>query len=336
MSATILLVDTDPSNRTDWQTLLQHYGYKVVAASNGDSALHECQRIQPDLVLIGGPLADLTGFEVCRQLKSAPLTRYTPVVMVLPSAAPVDLLSQLADTREAREAGVDDFWGRPGSRWEALNRIQSLLQLKSYIDHQAESVVLSLARSLEAKDPGTEGHSERLVGYAAHFGEGLGLSEDDLEVLRIASLVHDIGKVAVPDSILAKPARLNRIELEVMRQHPIVGESICAPLKSFHDALPAIRHHHEHMDGSGYPDGLVGEQIPLTARIVQIVDIYDALTIDRPYRKAMPQERALAVIMSEAQRGWLDVSLVSEFIGICQTAEFLFPSGQFLHATCPV
>ena len=332
MSATILLVDSDSSNRMEWETLLKHYGYRVVAASSGDSAMRQCSRIQPDLVLIGGPLADLSGFEVCRQLKSAPFTRYTPVVMMLPSAAPVDLLSGLAHSREAREAGVDDFWGRPGSRWEALNRIQSILQLKSYIDHQAESVVLSLSRSLEAKDPGRDGHSERLVGYAVQLGESLGLPEDDLEILRVASLVHDIGKVAVPDSILCKPGKLNRIEQEVIRQHPVVGESICAPLKPFRDALPAIRHHHERMDGSGYPDGLAGEQIPLMARILQIADIYDALTIDRPYRKAMPQERALAVMMSEAHRGWLDLSLLSKFIRICQTMEPLFPRGQSLPA----
>jgi cyclic di-GMP phosphodiesterase len=329
MAATILLVDADSSNRTDWETLLQNYGYKVVAANNGNTALQECPRVQPDLVLMAGPLPGLTGFEVCRQLKSAPLTRYTPVVMMLPSASPSDL------TR-SKEAGVDDFWGRPGSRWEALNRIQSILQLKSYIDHQAESVVLSLARSLEAKDPGTEGHSERLVGYAIQLGMSLDLSEDDLEVLRIACLVHDIGKVAVPDSILFKPGRLMEEEMEIMRQHPIVGESICAPLKSFRDALPAIRHHHERMDGSGYPDGLVGEQIPLAARILHLVDIYDALTTNRPYRKAMAKESALAVMMSEAHRGWLSPSLLKRFTQICQTIPFPLPCERPWSETCPV
>lgn len=325
MGATILLVDADSANRTDWEALLENHGYKVAGASNGNAALEECSRIQPDLVLMAGSLPGQTAFEVCRQLKSGPQTRYTPVVMMLPTANP-------SDRAEARDAGVDDFWGRPGSRWEALNRVQSILQLKSYIDHQAESVVLSLARSLEAKDPGTEGHSERLVGYVIQFAKHLGLSEDDIEALRLASLVHDIGKVSVPDSVLFKPGRLTEDEMAIMRQHPIVGESICAPLKSFRKALPAIRHHHERMDGSGYPDGLIGDQIPFAASLLQIVDIYDALTTDRPYRKAMPQEWALAVMMSEAHRGWLDPSLVGKFMQIGCTFGLSWPGEQ---TVCP-
>jgi putative two-component system response regulator len=328
MAATILLVDGDSSNRTDWEALLQNHGYKVFSANNGTAALEECPRIQPDLVLMAGSLPGLSGFEVCRQLKSGPQTRYTPVVMMMPSA-------DSCEVAQGREAGVDDFWGRPASRWDALSRVQSILQLKSYIDNQAESVVLSLARSLEAKDPGTEGHSERLVVYVMQFAESLGMTEDDIGVLRLASLVHDIGKVAVPDSILFKPARLTEGEMAIMRQHPIVGESICAPLKSFREALPAIRHHHERIDGSGYPDGLVGQQIPLGARILQIVDIYDALTTDRPYRKAMPQEWALAVMMSEAHRGWLDRSLLSKFMRICNTFGFPLPGEQSLSASYP-
>jgi putative two-component system response regulator len=138
-------------------------------------------------------------------------------------------------------------------------------------------------------------------------------------------LVHDIGKVGVPDSILLKPGRLSESEMVVMRQHPVFGVSICAPLKAFRDALPIIRHHHEHMDGTGYPDGLIGDEIPLSARILQVADIYDALTTDRPYRRAMTQESALAVMKSEAHRGWLSESLLGKFIEICETVGFLPP-----------
>lgn len=323
MASTILLVNADASNRADWGTLLEHYGYKVAEARDGKAALEECSRLQPDLVLMGGPLPGLTQFQVCRELKSTPLTRHTPVVMMLPRGdAP-----EFAQMEEAKAAGVDDFWGRPGSKWEALNRIQSMLQLKLYIDQQAEAVVLALARSLEAKDPRTERHSERLVCYAQQLGESLGMSEEELRALRVASLVHDIGKVGVPDSILSKPGRLNRLEMEVMRQHPITGEKICAPLKAFREALPAIRHHHERMDGSGYPDGLEGEEIPLAARALQIADIYDALTTDRPYRRAMTPEWALEVMMSEAHRGWLDLSLVCRFSDLCHSPRFVAPCG---------
>ena len=336
MGATILLVDGDAGSRADWEALLGSHGYKVVATENGEAALEKCERLQPDLVLMGDPLPGISGFEVCRRLKSEPPLRSTPVVMMLPREHAGDIVDHMVQNREAREAGVDDFWGRPGSRWEALSRVQSILKLKSYIDQQAEAVVLSLARSLEAKDPGTEGHSERLANYARQLGESLGIGEDDLDALRIASLVHDIGKVAVPDSILRKPGRLNWTETEIVRQHPVVGESICAPLKSFREALPAIRHHHERMDGSGYPDGLAGNEIPLLARILQVADIYDALTTNRPYRKALSPEWALAVMISEARRGWLDDALVNQFTLIWQASAMPLESGEAPIDSCPV
>ncbi len=314
MPATILLVDADESNRTEWEALLQNYCYRVFVAESGKAALEECSRLQPDLVLIDGPLPDIQGFEVCRQLKSGPLTRLTPVVLMLPSASPEDIA-------RGQEAGVDDFWGRPGSRWEALSRVQSILRLKTYIDQQTELVIFSLARSIEAKDPLTEGHSERVLNYAVPLAESLDLSDDDLAVLRLASLVHDIGKVAVPDSVLFKPGQLSADEMAVMRQHPLVGETICAPLKSFRDALPVIRHHHERKDGSGYPDGLAGDRIPVVARILQIADIYDALTTDRPYRKALSPEWALAVLSSEANRGLIERSLVDQFPRVLHSAK---------------
>jgi putative two-component system response regulator len=159
---------------------------------------------------------------------------------------------------------------------------QSFLDVKAYIDKQAESVLLSLARSIEARDACTQGHCERLADLAAALGNNLRLPDELVQALRIAGIVHDIGKVAVPDAILSKPGKLTREEMEVMQTHPIVGEHICAPLKVFRDVLPIIRHHHERIDGSGYPDGLQGERIPLTARILQTADIYDALTANRP------------------------------------------------------
>ena len=310
MDATILLVNADPADCIDWRAILGNQGFKVRVAESGMAAVDQCPILQPDLVLIDTLLPDMSGFEVCRQLKADPRNRLTPVILLMSSL-------NGADPSCWKSAGADDFWGRPASRWEALSRIQSVLQLKSYIDAQAESVVLALARSLEAKHPLTEGHSERLVDYALMLGESIGLPQDDLAALRLGCQVHDIGKIAVPDSILFKPGPLTSEEMAIMREHPAIGEKICAPMKSFRGVLPIVRHHHERMDGSGYPDGLSGEDIPLTARILQVVDIYDALTTHRPYRRALSAESAFAVLAEEAKSGWLDETLVCRFLSNC-------------------
>jgi putative two-component system response regulator len=178
---------------------------------------------------------------------------------------------------------------------------------------RAESVLFALARSIESKDPYTEGHCERLAEYSARLGEALGLEAPQLIALRRAGLVHDIGKVAVPDAILLKPTRLTAAEKKVMQRHPVVGERICSPLKSFQLVLPIIRHHHEKMNGTGYPDKLKGEKIPLTARILQVVDVYDALTTSRPYKPALTVEEALSVMRKEVRKGWWDPNVFAEF-----------------------
>jgi len=227
----------------------------------------------------------------------------------------------LWDTQRGRDAGAMDIWANPTSHWELLGRIQTLLRLKKYMDEQARSAVFALARSVDSKQNLRNGHSERLVAYAEQLGESLGLGDKDLHELRIASWLHDIGKIDVPESILLKPGPLNAEERRIMQEHPITGEKICAPIKSLRRILPVIRHHHEKMDGSGYPDGLRGEAIPLKARILQIADIYDALTTNRPYRGALPPEEALQTLFSEAQNGWLDASVVLKFSQICRDGE---------------
>jgi len=189
------------------------------------------------------------------------------------------------------------------------------MRLKQFTDEleNAEIVLCSLARSIEAKDPYTEGHCDRLSKFSVALARQLGLPEEQRVALRRGGVVHDIGKVAVPEAILLKPGPLMHQERAIMETHVVVGERICAPLKSFRLVLPIIRHHHERMDGSGYPDGLTKQQIPLTARILQTVDVYDALTTDRPYRKAMSPKKAFEVIREEARRGWWDPALVDEF-----------------------
>jgi putative two-component system response regulator len=306
MTASILIVIANAENRENWKQLLVGQGYQTVTIATGERVPDLCAHLRPDLVLIDAGLPDVSGLEICRRLKDDPRNRLTPVILI-------EGLSGDPCVSTMRGAEADDVWGPRPTRWEALTRIQSLLQLKSYIDQQAEAVVLSLARTIEARDSYTRGHCERLATSAVQLGLKVGLSNEQIEALHVAGTVHDVGKVAVPDSVLLKAGPLSPQETTIMRRHPVEGERICSPLKSLRRVLPIIRHHHERMDGSGYPDGLRGDAIPLAARILQIVDIYDALTTDRPYREAFSTSQALATLYNEAERGWLDSELVRVF-----------------------
>jgi len=258
----------------------------------------------------------MDGFEVCRHIKATPETRLTPVVLITGLSATVDRIKGI-------NAGADDFLSKPIDFNELLARCRSLLRLKQITDEleNAESVLFSLAYSIEARDPYTRGHCERLAAMSARLGEKVGLPEEYIKALRRAGIVHDIGKVVVPDAILLKPGPLLEFETEVMRKHPIVGERICAPLRTFRLVLPIIRHHHERHDGSGYPDGLRGAEIPLTAAILQIADVYDALTTDRPYRAAISPEIALETMEKEAARGWWNRELFETFRAMVRSGD---------------
>jgi putative two-component system response regulator len=231
-----------------------------------------------------------------------------PIILVTASSAPENRMKGL-------EAGADDFLAKPVDRIELIARVRSLLRIKGYTDEleRAESVLFALARSIEGKDPYTEGHCERLSVYGEKLGRELGLPPEQIDALRTAGIVHDVGKVAVPDAILLKPAKLTPEEIEVMRKHPVVGEDICKTLKSFKLVLPIIRHHHERRDGTGYPDGLAGDDIPLTARVIQVVDVFDALTTERPYKPALSIEEALDIMQDEVNKGWWDPEIYSTF-----------------------
>lgn len=306
MNPTILLVDMASHDRENWKAFLTRHNYDVLTADNAESARLLCHCQHPDLVLLHDHSPHMRGPDLCRQLKQDPLNQLTPVVVVSPKPA-------LAELAEAREAGAAGFWSTPASLGEEIGHIESMLRLRSCVDEQAKSVILSVAQSVESCHSRTGGHSDRLARYAHRLGEHLGLSEDDLQELRLGCLLHDIGKLAVPDSILLKPGSLTAEEMEIVRQHPATGETICAPVKCLRPILPIIRHHHERMNGSGYPDGLRGEEIPLKARILQVADVFDALTSNRAYRKALPSAQALQILRQEATYGWLDASLVWKF-----------------------
>jgi putative two-component system response regulator len=306
--ATILVADDDELNRELLTEILLGEGYSVVCAANGDQALDAIDRSLADLALLDVMMPGMTGFEVCSTVKSRPETRFIPVVLVTG-------LSHVDERIQGITCGADDFLSKPVNKQELLARTRSLLRLKEFTDEldNAETVLFSLALSIEAKDPYTRGHCDRLSEYSDAMAVRLGLPQDQRVALRRAGVVHDIGKIGVPEHVLLKKGPLTAEEWAIMKQHPVVGERICSPLKSFRLVLPIIRHHHEKLDGSGYPDGLKGDDIPLTARILQITDVFDALTTDRPYRAALSAEVALQMMREEARRGWWDVSLLEEF-----------------------
>jgi putative two-component system response regulator len=308
MSGTILVVDDQPCDRTLLEEVLQAQGFQVETAPDGQEALEKFPRVQPDLVLLDAMMPNLNGYEVCRRLKTDPKTRLTPIVLVTSK-------TETSDRVRGLEVGADDILGKPVDRGELLARVRSLLNLKAYTDEleRAESVLFALALSIEAKDPYTEGHCDRLARMSVELGRRASLNEEQLVALYRGGIVHDIGKIAVPDAILLKPARLTPQEMRVIREHPVVGERICAPLKSFKLVLPIIRHHHEKLDGSGYPDGLRGDAIPITARVLQIVDVFDALTTERPYKFSMSIPEALEVMREEVRRGWWDPEVFAVF-----------------------
>ena len=308
LTGTILVADDQAANRELLDELLTTQGFRVVTVPDGAAAVEELTRTQVDLVLLDVMMPHLNGFEVCQKIKSNPETYLIPIVLVT-------ALSDKKDRIEGIKAGADDFLTRPVDRVELLARVGSLLKLKHRTDEleRAEAVLFTLAESIEGKDPYTHGHCERLSDYSARLGEHLGLAQDQIVALRRAGMVHDVGKVAVPDAILLKPGKLSEQEWKLMREHPVVGERICAPLKSFRLVLPIIRHHHEKLDGSGYPDGLRGDAIPITARILQIVDVYDALTTERPYKRAFAITDALQTMKEEVAKGWWDPHIFEQF-----------------------
>jgi putative two-component system response regulator len=304
-SACVLVADDNEDQRELIAEWLQQLGHRVLQASDGDIALELLKDNEVDLALLDVMMPIRTGLSTCEAIKSDARTCLLPVVLVT-------TLQDVDDRILGIEAGADDFITKPVSKDELLAHVRSLLRIKFVTDEleSAETVIFSLALAIEAKDPYTEGHCQRLSKYSEALGKKLGLADDQLLALRRAGIVHDIGKVTVPDSILMKPGPLTPEERKVMESHTVTGEKICLPLKSFRLVTPIVRWHHEKLNGTGYPDGLKGDQIPLTARILTTVDLYDAMTTDRSYRKAMSIEDAFAQIRKEVDKGWWDAALV--------------------------
>jgi putative two-component system response regulator len=317
----VLIVDDSPAIAELLAQALRFEGYQVAIAEDGLAALAQVAAHRPDLILLDLDLPGLTGDAVCRQLKADPATRLIPVVMVTAQGA---MQSRL----DACNYGADDFLAKPFHLIEVTTRCRSLLRIKRLIEERdsAEAVVFALARAVEAKSPYTHGHSERVMHYALVLADTVGVGAAERELLGKGALLHDIGKISIPDAILDKPGRLTPAEFEVIKDHTVQGAHIVEPLISMREAVPLIRWHHERLDGGGYPDGLAGDAIPPLVRILSVADVYDSLSSDRPYRGPIPHGQCLQMLRDNALSGGLDPELVAAFCTVVVPLQA--PSGQ--------
>ena len=319
--ATILLVDGIDINRQLVRGILKAAAYRIIEARDAGHAMGILARERVDLIiadLIMPEQSSMNGLEFCRALKANRRTRLIPI-LILTSVRGIENEIAMLDS------GADEFLIKPLQPTVMRSRVRSMLRGKRTIDslEEAETILFALAQAVEYRDKATGNHCQRLASLGVALGAALGLPEDDLIAIYRGGFLHDIGKIAVPDSILFKPGKLDDGEWAVMRLHPAKGEEICRPMRTLMPVLPIIRSHHERWDGGGYPDGLAGESIPLTARILQLVDIYDALTSQRSYKSALSPEASLELIRDEASRGWRDPELVSVFSEMLRQPEFI-------------
>ncbi|TMC75817.1 MAG: response regulator [Chloroflexi bacterium] len=306
----VLVVDDVSANRELLEGYLYDLGYDVRQARDGQEALEKIDTEEPDLVLLDVDMPRMDGLTLCARVKADPVRRLIPVVLITASHDRATRLKGLA-------AGADDFLTKPFDAKELLIRTQVLLReraLNKRLD-AAESVVLALARAVESRDGYTVQHAERVALYAREMGRAYGLEGEDLDVLHKGGMLHDVGKIAVPEAVLLKPGPLDEAEVASMRLHSVEGERICRPLRSTAHYLSIVRHHHERFDGHGYPDRLAGPQIPLGARLVAIADSWDAMVSDRPYRAGVSREEAVRRLHEGKGVQW-DAMFVDVFLSL--------------------
>jgi putative two-component system response regulator len=307
---TVLVVEDDLANRVLLVRLLERAGYHPVTADDGPSGLAAAFDVGPDLVLLDVGLPGMDGLEICRRLRADPRTVALPVVLLTGRTSIDDVVAGL-------DAGADDFLAKPFHEAELLARLRSARRLAQVMAEMegAQGVVAALANAVEAKDSVTEHHCQRLAGLAHMLATAADLDPVSIKGIVFGALLHDIGKIGVSDVILKKPGRLTDAEWVEMRRHPEIGEQICRPLASSREFAPIVRHHHERWDGFGYPDRLQAREIPIGARIVGLVDAFDAMTHDRPYKAGRSLDEAIAELTAESGRQF-DPSLVECFISM--------------------
>ncbi len=310
---TLLIVDEIDLNRRLLRAMLKTAPYHIMEAKRPSEALAILEREHVDLVIADQVMPEMSGTEFCEVVKKDRRTQLIPVLMTT-SVQGID--NELA----GYESGADEFLVKPLRPALVRTRIRSMLRHKALVDslEEAEGILFALAQSVEHRDRYTGMHCERLATYGIALAQALGLPRREQQALYRGGFLHDIGKIVIPDSILFKRGLLTEQEWQLMRQHTIRGEEICRPMKTLAPVLPIIRSHHERWDGSGYPDGLRGESIPLLARILQVADIYDALTTARPYKPAFSHQHAIEMMLEEARRGWRDPELVPLFAEVTQ------------------
>ncbi|NOT26772.1 MAG: response regulator [Acidobacteria bacterium] len=307
--ASVLVVDDNEGVRYLFNRLLTQEGYLVDVADDGVSALAKVEHAAPDVVLLDVTMPGLDGFEVCRRLKRESATRLIPVILIT-------ALNAAEQRVEGRRTGADDYINKPVDPDELLARVGAAVRLKRYTDDldSAASIIMMLAEMIERRDGYVEGHCHRMANYACTLGRRLGLGADDLQALHRGGFLHDIGMLAIPEAIVCKSQPLEPEEFELVKSHTVQGDQLLANLRSLQPVRPIVRHHHERFDGSGYPDGLRGDAIPLLAQVMSIADVFDAVTTKRSYQDANSVAKAIEALRHEADRGWRRRDLVEEFI----------------------
>ncbi|MBI5417128.1 response regulator [Candidatus Poribacteria bacterium] len=306
----ILIVDDEEMNIKLMEAILFDKGYALIIARDGQEALEKVYSESPDLILLDVRIPKINGLDVCQQLQGNDKTRFIPIIMI-------SALDQIVDKVMGIDAGARRYMVKPIDKIELLAEIKHLIKEKHLNDHleSIENVIASLANNIEKRDAYTQGHTDRVANYAYDLAKQFHMPQEELDIIKTGGILHDIGKVGIPDAVLKKPGRLTDEEYNIIKEHPVKGYEICLSLKkTMVRVLPIIRHHHEKLDGSGYPDGLKGGQISIHARIMAIVDVYDAMTTDRPYRKGMTKEKAFQIMREEANKGWWDKEILEVFI----------------------
>jgi putative two-component system response regulator len=309
--ATILVVEDEAAIRQLLVDLLTSFGYHAVGAHSAEKAIELLNVVAPDLIITDVHMGAMSGIELCKQVKSDPRYAFTPVVVL---TAVFDLEARVAGLA----AGADDFFPKPVDFAELRTRVAALLRVKQLLDQleHVEKVITTLALTIEARDEYTHGHCERLARYAVAIGDALGVDRTMRRALALGGYLHDLGKIAVRDDILLKPGPLQEAEWKKMRDHAGKGADLVLGLRSLEAVRPIMRHHHERWDGSGYPDHLKGEAIPLGARIISVVDVYDALHTTRPYRAALSHDEAITILCRETDAGFWDPHVVETFLEV--------------------